>query len=172
MGCLLGDGRLITPRGFGYTHSTRTTLLLLADVPAKVVSECLGHSNIKLTLDISSHVLSTMQRRAADQMGQRLVRTAKNGGTGVVTTPKCLKFKVDNTFGPIAQRQSTGLIIPWLQVRILLGPMTYDDSSCLSLNSPSIDYPGFAFLSTSGTCRLATAASICRDMLMYFCVVR
>src|SRR4051812_31874457 len=25
--------------------------------------------------------------------------------------------------GPIAQRQSAGLIIPWLQVRILLGPL-------------------------------------------------
>ena len=28
-------------------------------------------------------------------------------------------------FGPIAQRQSRGLIIPWFLVRIQVGPMTY-----------------------------------------------
>jgi integrase len=33
------------------------TLLLLADEPAKVVSERLGHSTITLTLDTYSHVL-------------------------------------------------------------------------------------------------------------------
>ena len=45
------------------------TLLLLADQPAKVVSERLGHSSITLTLDTYSHVLPTMQKRAADVMG-------------------------------------------------------------------------------------------------------
>jgi integrase len=48
---------------------TCATLLLLADQPAKVVSERLGHSSITLTLDTYSHVLPTMQRRAADVMG-------------------------------------------------------------------------------------------------------
>ena len=48
---------------------TCATLLLLADQPAKVVSERLGHSSITLTLDTYSHVLPTMQKKAAEVMG-------------------------------------------------------------------------------------------------------
>jgi integrase len=48
---------------------TCATLLLLADVPAKVVSERLGHANIAITLDTYSHVLPTMQKRAASVLG-------------------------------------------------------------------------------------------------------
>jgi integrase len=48
--------------------------LLLADVPAKVVSERLGHSSITLTLDTYSHVLPMMQKRAAEMMGRTLGR--------------------------------------------------------------------------------------------------
>jgi integrase len=51
---------------------TCATLLLLADQPAKVVSERLGHSSITLTLDTYSQVLPTMQKRAADVMGMLL----------------------------------------------------------------------------------------------------
>jgi integrase len=51
---------------------TCATLLLLANESAKVVSERLGHSSITLTLDTYSHVLPTMQRRAADVMGRIL----------------------------------------------------------------------------------------------------
>ena len=52
-------------------------LLLLADVPAKVVSERLGHSSITLTLDTYSHVLPAMQKRAADTMGKILEAARK-----------------------------------------------------------------------------------------------
>ena len=55
------------------------TPLLPADVPAKVVSERLGHSSITLTLDTYSHVLPTMQRRAADLMRQILGRMGVGG---------------------------------------------------------------------------------------------
>jgi len=51
---------------------TCATLLLLADESAKVVSERLGHSSITLTLDTYSHVLPTMQQRAAEKMGRIL----------------------------------------------------------------------------------------------------
>jgi integrase len=66
---------------------TCATLLLLADVPAKVVSERLGHARVTLTLDTYSHVLPTMQKRAADLMGQILARKGgkgPNGGTMAV----------------------------------------------------------------------------------------
>lgn len=47
---------------------TCATLLLQADENVKVVSERLGHAGIKLTLDTYSHVLPTMQKRAADKL--------------------------------------------------------------------------------------------------------
>jgi integrase len=51
---------------------TCATLLLLADVNPKVVSERLGHASIQLTLDTYSHVLPTMQKRAAEKMNRIL----------------------------------------------------------------------------------------------------
>jgi integrase len=47
---------------------TCATILLLADVNVKVVSERLGHASIQLTLDTYSHVLPTMQKKAAEKM--------------------------------------------------------------------------------------------------------
>jgi integrase len=47
---------------------TCATLLLLADENPKIVSERLGHSTVTLTLDTYSHVLPTMQKRAAVKM--------------------------------------------------------------------------------------------------------
>jgi integrase len=47
---------------------TCATLLLLAGVNVKVVSERLGHANITITLQTYAHVLPTMQAQAADKM--------------------------------------------------------------------------------------------------------
>ncbi|WP_231581369.1 hypothetical protein [Domibacillus enclensis] len=43
-------------------------MLLSQGVNAKVISERLGHSNIKTTLDIYSHVLPNVQEEAANQI--------------------------------------------------------------------------------------------------------
>lgn len=43
---------------------TAATLMLLEHIPAKVVSEMLGHSTIAITLDLYSHVLPDMQKEA------------------------------------------------------------------------------------------------------------
>jgi integrase len=51
---------------------TSATLLLLADEPAKVVSERLRCSCVTLTFDAYSHVLPMMQRQAADAIRQVL----------------------------------------------------------------------------------------------------
>ncbi|UII57063.1 site-specific integrase [Cytobacillus spongiae] len=51
---------------------THATLLLSQGVHAKVISERLGHSNIKTTLDIYSHVLPNMQDEAAKQINNLL----------------------------------------------------------------------------------------------------
>jgi integrase len=60
-----------------FRHTCAT--LLLADENVKVVSERLGHASVQLTLDTYSHVLPTMQKRAAEQWtgffyGRRPVR--------------------------------------------------------------------------------------------------
>jgi integrase len=59
---------------------THATLLLLAGVHPKVVSERLGHANIGITLDTYSHVLPTMGRDAADAFGALL-----DGASGAAT---------------------------------------------------------------------------------------
>lgn len=40
--------------------------------PGLVVSERLGHSSVKITLDTYSHVLPTMQREATEKLGNLL----------------------------------------------------------------------------------------------------
>lgn len=47
---------------------TCATLLLVAGVNPKVVSERLGHSSVQVTLDRYSHVLPTMQKEAAAKL--------------------------------------------------------------------------------------------------------
>lgn len=51
---------------------TCATLMLLAGVHPKVVSERLGHASVKITLDTYSHVLPTMQREATEKLGTLL----------------------------------------------------------------------------------------------------
>jgi integrase len=46
--------------------------MLLQGVNVKVVSERLGHSSVAFTMDRYAHVLPSMQREAAEVMGQAL----------------------------------------------------------------------------------------------------
>jgi Site-specific recombinase XerC len=64
---LLDRAGVPTIRFHDLRHSC-ATLLLLAGVHVKVVSEMLGHSNIGLTLDTYSHVLPSMQADAVAKM--------------------------------------------------------------------------------------------------------
>lgn len=58
------DLRKIRFHDLRHTHAT---MMLLAGVHAKIVSERLGHSSIKITLDTYSHVLPNMQEQAIHQ---------------------------------------------------------------------------------------------------------
>lgn len=51
---------------------TAATIPLARGVPAKIVSEMLGHSSVAVTLDIYSHVTPTMQQAAASVMDAAL----------------------------------------------------------------------------------------------------
>lgn len=57
---------------FHAMRHTCATLLLQAGENVKVVSERLGHSSIKITLDVYGHVLPGMQRAAANTMQKLL----------------------------------------------------------------------------------------------------
>jgi integrase len=47
---------------------TNATLMLKSNIPAKIASERLGHSNISTTLDLYSHVLDDMERETSDKL--------------------------------------------------------------------------------------------------------
>ncbi|AZV44875.1 integrase [Peribacillus asahii] len=51
---------------------THATMLLAKGINVKVISERLGHSNIKVTLDTYSHVLPTMQEEAVRKLDEIL----------------------------------------------------------------------------------------------------
>src|SRR5206468_6039314 len=52
-------------------HSAATLLLSMGTHP-KVVQEILGHSNIRMTMDIYSHVLPSMQKDAMTKLSRAL----------------------------------------------------------------------------------------------------
>jgi integrase len=68
------DPALLPDIRFHDLRHTCATLLLLADVNVKVVSERLGHRSIEITLNTYSHVLPTMQKGAAAKMQALLGR--------------------------------------------------------------------------------------------------
>jgi integrase len=76
------EQRAAKPLPFIRFHDLRhtcATLLLLADENVKVVSERLGHASVQLTLDTYSHVLPSMQARAAAKMDGILAGSAAVG---------------------------------------------------------------------------------------------
>jgi integrase len=55
---------------------THATLLLQRGIPAKLVQERLGHSNIAMTLDLYSHVTPEMAKLAAESMNGLMAKAA------------------------------------------------------------------------------------------------
>lgn len=53
----------ISIHGLRHTHAT---ILLLKGENVKVISERLGHTSVKITLDTYSHVLPSMKKQTAD----------------------------------------------------------------------------------------------------------
>lgn len=80
-GSRLRGRRIATTRvsaGHACRH-TAATLALSAGVPAKVVSEQLGHASVAFTLDTYSHVLPHMQEAAAAQVEALLFQLPPKG---------------------------------------------------------------------------------------------
>jgi integrase len=68
---LLDKAGLPRMRFHDLRHSC-ASLLLVQGVPARVVMETLGHSNISITMDTYTHVLPELQRQAAEAMDRAL----------------------------------------------------------------------------------------------------
>ena len=64
-----GRARALTP---GHSGAAGAALLLAQHVPARVVMEILGHSQIALTMNTYSHVAPEVSREAADRMARAL----------------------------------------------------------------------------------------------------
>lgn len=76
---LLAKAGLPRRRFHDLRHSC-ATLLLAQGVPARVVMEILGHSQISVTMNTYSHVLPEVQRAAADQMDSILRELEQDSG--------------------------------------------------------------------------------------------
>jgi hypothetical protein len=79
-----------TIRLYDLRHSCATLLLAAGENP-KVVSERLVHAGIAMTLDVYSHVLSSMQQAAAERLERLLFAEAD---TPLTHQMKDKKFKV------------------------------------------------------------------------------
>jgi len=65
----------------GLRH-TYATLALAAGENPKVVSECLGHANVSITLDVYHHVLPTQRHELADRMERLFLGATQADLTG------------------------------------------------------------------------------------------
>jgi integrase len=61
-------GSGLTPIRFHDLRHTHASLALQAGVPAKIVSERLGHATVAFTLDVYSHVIPGLQEEAAERI--------------------------------------------------------------------------------------------------------
>lgn len=73
---------------------TAATLLLERGVPARVVTEILGHSSSRITLDVYSHVTPKLSGEAAAAMGRVVGRPA-----GMINWSSVMEF-LSSGFGP------------------------------------------------------------------------
>ena len=69
---------------------TAATLLLCENVHPRVVMELLGHSQMRTTMDIYSHVMPALAREAADRMGALLLT-----GKGIQTATRTATTEID-----------------------------------------------------------------------------
>ena len=74
-------------RASARSNHTHATLLLMAGVPPKVVSERLGHATVSITLDLYSHVLDGLQAEAAEQIGAVVFGLDRSATTAESGTP-------------------------------------------------------------------------------------
>ena len=63
-------------------------ILLRIGVPAKVVQEILGHSQISMTMNTYSHVLPDMQQQAMDKINELFRQSDEDDGSAKMEVKK------------------------------------------------------------------------------------
>jgi integrase len=66
---------------FHGTRHTAATMMLVAPIDTKVVSEQLGHSSTRVTTDIYQHVRHELRDDAAARVGDLLRKAAEGAGS-------------------------------------------------------------------------------------------
>jgi hypothetical protein len=74
----LSPRRVTSPHPQSVSAGLALGLLLAQNVPARVVMEILGHSQIALTMNTYSHVAPEVSREAADRMARMLWQSAED----------------------------------------------------------------------------------------------
>jgi len=69
------------------TATTKATVALAANTHPKIVSERLGHADIRITLDTYSHVMEDLQREAAENISALLHPTPKDNAPNTGERP-------------------------------------------------------------------------------------
>ena len=76
----------LPPMRFHDLRHSCATLLIAQGVPIKLISEILGHTNVRMTLDVYSHVLDEAREEAANRMDvlltERQLEKAEQDGAG------------------------------------------------------------------------------------------
>src|SRR5918998_2220586 len=90
---------------------TAPTVLLSENVHPRVVMELLGHSQMRTTMDIYSHVMPALAREAADRMGALLL-TGKGGLTATRTATTQLVESGQNEESPAQRGGAEGTRTP------------------------------------------------------------
>ena len=73
----------IVPRGLHAFRHAQGTLLDHMNVPFKVRQQRLGHTSAELTLNTYTHVITSDERKFADELGEILHTTAPKKGNGL-----------------------------------------------------------------------------------------
>jgi hypothetical protein len=63
--------------------SSYATAALAAGIPAKIVSERLGHANVQITLDTYSHVIPGLDEQAAVTVARLILEGSETASMGV-----------------------------------------------------------------------------------------
>ncbi len=78
---------------------TFATLMLMAGIHPKIVSEMLGHSSVSFTLDTYSHVVPTMQQAAMKRLDELLVPELRQKNVCKMFATDLEKVELEEKFG-------------------------------------------------------------------------
>jgi hypothetical protein len=83
------------------------TAALAAGIPAKIVSERLGHANVQITLDTYSHVIPGLDEQAAATVARLILEGSETVSMGAARR-RCCQFCCQNGRRPHSREEVRG----------------------------------------------------------------